>query len=108
VAYAIVRTGGKQFKISEGQIIQVPSIQAEVGSSVELEVLAVGDDARAKIGSPVLEGTQVRATVLEHGRGRKIIVFKKKRRKQYKKTRGHRQGLTTVRIDSIGDVESPA
>jgi large subunit ribosomal protein L21 len=97
VAYAIVQTGGKQFRVSEGDVIQVPSITAEVGDSVELEtLLAAGGD------SIELGAGKITATVVEHGRARKIIVFKKKRRKQYKKTHGHRQNYTAVRIDSIG------
>jgi large subunit ribosomal protein L21 len=97
VAYAIVQTGGKQFRVSEGDVIQVPSITAEVGDSVELETLLAGSGEGVELGSG-----KITATVVEHGRARKIIVFKKKRRKQYKKTHGHRQNFTAVRIESIG------
>jgi large subunit ribosomal protein L21 len=97
VAYAIVQTGGKQFRVSEGDVIKVPSITAEVGDSVELATLLQGEGQSLELGS----GT-ITATVVSHGRARKIIVFKKKRRKQYKKTHGHRQNYTAVRIESIG------
>ena len=97
MAYAIVRTGGKQFRVNEGDIIQVPSITAEIGDSVELETLLAGDGQSVELG-----GSPITGTVVEHGRGPKIIVFKKKRRKHYKKTHGHRQNYTAVRIDSIG------
>lgn len=102
MAYAIIQTGGKQFRVTEGEVVRVPSITAEVGSSVEFDVLVSGDGDQISIGAPVLDGPRVTGTVLEHGRAAKIIVFKKKRRKQYKKTHGHRQDFTAVRIDSIG------
>jgi large subunit ribosomal protein L21 len=102
VAYAIIQAGGKQFRVTEGEVVRVPVITAEIGSSVEFDVLVSGDGDQINVGAPVLDGPRVTATVLEHGRGTKIIVFKKKRRKQYKKTHGHRQDFTAVRIDSIG------
>ena len=101
MAYAIVRSGGKQFRVEEGQQVRVPLVDKEVGDSVELEVLMVGGDS-PQIGSPNVEGARVAATVVDHGRDDKIIVFKKKRRKQYKRTKGHRQDYTTLKIDSIG------
>jgi large subunit ribosomal protein L21 len=101
VAYAIVRAGGKQFRVTEGEVIQIPSIKAEVGSSVGLEVMLQGDAEAVNVSSASLSGHSVTATVVEHGRGQKVIVFKKKRRKQYKKTRGHRQNYTAVKIESI-------
>ena len=97
MAYAIVQTGGKQFRVTEGQVVRVPSLTAEVGDSVELEALLTGDGSSVALG-----GGTIPATVVEHGRGTKIIVFKKKRRKQYKKTHGHRQNYTAVRIGAIG------
>jgi large subunit ribosomal protein L21 len=102
VTYAIIEAGGKQFRVTEGQVIQVPSIPAEVGASVEFDVLLEGGKEGVAVGSGVAEGRRVTATVVEHGRGPKIIVFKKKRRKQYKKTRGHRQNFTAVLIGSVG------
>ena len=101
MAHAIVRAGGKQFRVSEGEIVRIPSIEAEVGSSVSLEALLTGDGDSVQVGTPVLAGAAVTATVVGHGRGEKIIVFKKKRRKQYKKTHGHRQNYTAVKIESI-------
>jgi large subunit ribosomal protein L21 len=101
MAHAVVRTGGKQFLIEEGQTIRVPSVKAEAGQSVELDALITGGDD-TRVGAPAVEGIKVSATVVDHGRGQKIIVFKKKRRKQYKRKQGHRQDYTTLRIDSIG------
>ncbi|HKY05308.1 MAG TPA: 50S ribosomal protein L21 [Blastocatellia bacterium] len=102
MAYAIIQSGGKQFRVQEGEIVQVPSLVAEVGSAVEFDVLVSGDGGSVNIGAPVVGGLRVSGTVVEHGRGPKIIVFKKKRRKQYKKTHGHRQNYTAVKIDSLG------
>ena len=88
MSHAVIRAGGKQFLVEEGQTIRVPSIEA--GSSIELETLLSSGDGK------------ISATVVAHGKDQKIVVFKKKRRKQYKRTRGHRQGYTTLKIDSIG------
>ena len=99
--YAIVRTGGKQFRVEPGEILQVPSIEKNQSEQIELEALLIADDNSVKVGSDV-GGATVKATVLDHGRGEKIIVFKFKRRKQYKRTKGHRQGFTKIKIDSIG------
>jgi large subunit ribosomal protein L21 len=101
MAYAIIKTGGKQFRVEEGQQVRVPLMDKEVGSSVELDVLLLGGD-ESKVGTPTVDGARVAATVVDHGRDTKIIVFKKKRRKQYKRTKGHRQDYTTLKIDSIG------
>jgi large subunit ribosomal protein L21 len=101
VGYAIVRAGGKQFRVEEGQVVRVPSIDADPGSSVDLEVLLQAGDS-LEIGNPGAEARTIKATVVEHGRSDKIIVFKKKRRKGYKKTHGHRQNYTAVKIESIG------
>ena len=105
MAYAIIEAGGKQFRVTHGEVVRVPSIAAEVGASVEFEVLLEADGTEARVGATALEGHKVTGTVVEHGRARKIIVFKKKRRKQYKKTHGHRQNFTAVRIDSLGSEE---
>ena len=102
MAFAIIRTGGKQFRVEKGAKVRVPSIKDEVGASVDLDVLAATDGDNTKVGAPLVDGTKVTATVVDHGREPKIIVFKKKRRKQYKRTKGHRQGYTTLKIDSIG------
>lgn len=101
MSYAIIRSGGKQFRVEEGATVRVPSINKRAGESVELDVLVVGGD-QTKIGTPLVDGARVTATVVDHGRGAKIIVFKHKRRKQYKRTQGHRQDYTTLKIDSIG------
>jgi large subunit ribosomal protein L21 len=97
MAYAIIRTGGKQFRVEAGDKLRVPSIGKDVNESVELETLLTSDGENI-----VSSGAKVTATIVEHGRGDKIIVFKKKRRKQYKRKKGHRQGYTEIKIDSIG------
>lgn len=102
MAFAIVRTGGKQFRVEKGAKVRVPSLKNEVGAAVELDVLTLADGENTKIGAPFTDGAKVTATVVDHGLEPKIIVFKKKRRKQYKRTKGHRQGYTTLKIDSIG------
>lgn len=101
MAYAIIQSGGKQFRVQAGEVIQVPSLRAEVGDAVEFDVLVKGDGDNIEIGAPLVDG-RVSGTVVEHGRGKKIIVFKMKRRKQYKKTHGHRHDYTAVKIDSLG------
>src|SRR2546422_7326218 len=99
MAYAVIKTGGKQFVVEKGSTIRVPSVDAEAGKSIELETLLTdGDGANADGAGTV----KVSATVVDHGRGAKIVVFKKKRRKHYKRKQGHRQGYTTITIDSIG------
>ena len=101
MAHAVVRTGGKQFLIEKGQTIRVPLVSAKAGQSIELDALVTAGD-ETRVGAPAVEGIKVSATVIDHGRGQKIIVFKKKRRKHYKRKQGHRQDYTTIRIDSIG------
>jgi len=101
MSHAIIKAGGKQFLVKEGQTIRVPSLSAVPGSSIELETLLTSGQ-ETKVSSSASAGARISATVVEHGRDQKIVVFKKKRRKQYKRTRGHRQGFTTVKIDSIG------
>jgi large subunit ribosomal protein L21 len=102
MSYAIIRSGGKQFRVAEGETVRLPSLNEEAGKSVEFEVLVVGGDNETRVGSPIVDGARVAGTIVEHGRGDKIIVFKMKRRKQYKRTQGHRQNYTAVKIDSIG------
>ena len=102
MSFAIVRAGGKQFRVEEGATLRVPSRKEDVGASVELDVLAVEADKETRLGSPLVEGAKVTARIVDHGRATKIVVFKKKRRKHYKRTKGHRQGFTTVKIESIG------
>lgn len=102
MSFAIIRTGGKQFRVEKGAKVRVPSLKGEVGASVDLEVIAAIDGEDTRIGAPAVEGAKVSATVIDHGREAKIVVFKKKRRKHYKRTKGHRQGYTTLKIESIG------
>ncbi len=103
MAYAIIRSGGKQFRVEEGGSVRVPTLDKRAGETVELDVLVIGGgEGGVRVGTPAVEGARVTGTVVDHGRGTKVIVFKKKRRKQYKRTQGHRQNYTTVRIDSIG------
>jgi large subunit ribosomal protein L21 len=102
MSIAIIRAGGKQFSVEKGATVRVPSLKQDVGASIELEVLAATRDNETRVGTPHVEGAKVTATVVDHGRAPKIIVFKKKRRKHYKRTKGHRQGYTTLKIDSIG------
>jgi large subunit ribosomal protein L21 len=99
--YAIIATGGKQYKVEPGQLLRLEKLAGEVGQTIEIApVLMVGGEGDAKIGRPFLEG-HVTAIVEEQGKGRKILVFKKKRRKGYKVKRGHRQLFTAVRIQAI-------
>ena len=92
----IIRTGGKQFAVEDGQVLRVPSIDKKAGEELEIESLLSGEGADAKIGAAT-----IKATVVGHGRGDKIIVFKKKRRKQYKRKQGHRQDYTEIKIGEI-------
>jgi len=100
--YAIIRTGGKQYRVSAGETIYVEKLAVQAGESVTFgEVLLLGGDGDAKVGAPLVSGASVAGTVLEHGRDQKIRVFKYKKRKHYRRTRGHRQHYTAVRIESI-------
>ena len=100
--YAVFSTGGKQYRATTGDIIKVEKLEAEKGSTVELEqVLMVGEGADVKVGTPYLEGGKVTATVVEHGRGDKIRIIKFKRRKHHMKKMGHRQDFTRIEITGI-------
>ncbi len=100
--YAVIQTGGKQYKVSEGARLKVEKLDAEIGSDIELkDVLMMVDGADVKVGRPFLDSASVKATVVEHGKGRKVVVFKKKRRKGYKVKRGHRQHYTTIQVKAI-------
>jgi large subunit ribosomal protein L21 len=99
--YAVIRTGGKQYKVEEGDILRVEKLEAEKGDTVTFaDVLLLGGDEFA-IGSPMVKGAQVSASVVRQLRDKKILVFKMKRRKRYRRTIGHRQYLTEVRITKI-------
>ena len=102
MSYAIIRSGGKQFRVAEGETVRLPSLNEEAGKTVEFDVLVLGGDNETRVGAPIVDGARVAGTIVEHGRGDKIIVFKMKRRKQYKRTQGHRQNYTAVKIDTIG------
>lgn len=100
--YAIVRSGGKQYRVEPGETVRLERLEAAVGSSVTLEdVLLVGGQGELRIGTPRLENAAVVGTVVEQGRDAKIRVFKFKRRKHYRRTRGHRQAFTAVRIERV-------
>jgi large subunit ribosomal protein L21 len=100
--YAVVRTGGKQVQMSPGQAVRVEKLPGEVGETVEFpEVLLVGGEADARIGTPTLPGAKVIGTITAQARAPKIIVFKMKRRKNYRRKQGHRQAYTEVRVESI-------
>ena len=100
--YAIVQTGGKQYKVQPGDQVKVEKLNGDPGSSVELDqVLAITTDEGINLGTPLVQDTRVKATILKTTRDRKIVVFKKKRRKGYHKKQGHRQWFTLLRIDQI-------
>ena len=100
--FAIVETGGKQYRVAPGDVIQVEKLPVEEGAQVELEkVLFLARDDGVKVGAPYLEGSRVKAQVLRHGKGRKIIVMKFKKRKNYRRKRGHRQLFTELKITEI-------
>jgi large subunit ribosomal protein L21 len=100
--YAIVKTGGKQYRVAAGDVVRFEALPGEVGASLTLSpVLFVSGEAGTQVGSPELKGASVTGTVVEQGRGDKVKVFKYKKRKHYRRTRGHRQGYTAVRIDAV-------
>ncbi|HVR28729.1 MAG TPA: 50S ribosomal protein L21 [Thermoanaerobaculia bacterium] len=101
--YAIIETGGKQYRVTSGDVIEVERGVGAAGETIEFpRVLLVGGNGEVRVGSPALENTTVRGVALAEVRGPKIRVFKKKRRKQYRRTNGHRQNLLRVRIEGIG------
>lgn len=100
--YAVIRTGGKQYKVSEKDLLRVEKLAGEKGEEIELsEVLLLGEGENSQIGTPRVENARVTAEVIGQERGEKIIVFKKKRRKKYRRRNGHRQELTLLKIKSI-------
>ncbi len=107
--YAIVEIGGKQFKVTKDLRLYVPRLQAEIGDTVTFDrVLLTSENGTVKVGAPVVDGASVSAKVLDHVKGDKIIVFKKKRRKGYKVKNGHRQPYTQISIDSFGGAKKKA
>jgi large subunit ribosomal protein L21 len=100
--YAVIRSGGKQYRVNQGGSLRVEKLPGEVGSSVTLdEVLMIGGEADVKIGTPKVDGAQITGTIVAQGRGQKIRVFKMKRRKGYRRAQGHRQDYTEIRVDEI-------
>ena len=100
--YAVIESGGKQFRVSPGDVIRVEKLEAAAGDTVNLDrVLMVGNDEDVRIGNPMLAGASVTATVKSHGRADKVRVFKFRRRKHYRKTTGHRQHYTELEITGI-------
>jgi len=100
--YAVIKTGGKQDKVSPGEHLQVEQLTADVGAQVVLDqVLMVGEGESVRLGQPMVAGATVKATVVRHGRADKVTIFKMRRRKHYQKHQGHRQNYTELKIDSI-------
>jgi large subunit ribosomal protein L21 len=100
--YAVIKAGGKQYKVAPGEKIRLETISAEVGAQVTLDqVLMVGDGDNVRLGQPIVAGATVQATVLGHGRGPKVEIFKMRRRKNYRRHQGHRQAFTELKIDGI-------
>ena len=100
--YAVIKTGGKQYRVSSGEKLKVEQLAAEVGSQITIDtVLMVADGDKISIGKPLVEGATVQATVVNRGRGDKVRVFKMRRRKHFKKQQGHRQNYTEIQVDQI-------
>jgi large subunit ribosomal protein L21 len=100
--YAVIKTGGKQYKVAAGETIKVEQIVADVGQDIVIDqVLAVGDGAELKVGSPLVAGASVMAKVVSHGKHDKVHIFKMRRRKHYRKSQGHRQGFTELQIQTV-------
>ncbi len=100
-AYAVIETGGKQYRVQQGDVLDVELLKVEAGSSVEFDVLAVSNGSELSIGTPVVSGAKVKVSVVEDLRGKKIYSFKKKRRKGYRRKIGHRQDLTKIKVEEI-------
>ena len=100
--HAIVKTGGKQYRVAAGDVVRVEKLEGEVGAKITLsQVLLVSGEAGTTVGAPLVPGAEVSGTVVEQERGDKIRVFKYKKRKHYRRTRGHRQSYTALRIDAV-------
>jgi large subunit ribosomal protein L21 len=100
--YAVVATGGKQYKVQQGDVLRVEKLTGEVGSEIAFDrVLLFSDGENMQIGQPVLEGAVVKGHIVEQGKSKKVIVFKYKRRKRYRRKQGHRQQYTAIKIDAI-------
>jgi large subunit ribosomal protein L21 len=102
MSYAVIRTGGKQYRVSPGELLRVELLPGELGSEITFsEILLTSADGVVQVGTPLVSGSSVTARIVQHGKERKILVFKKKRRKSYRRKRGHRQHFTAVRIKTI-------
>jgi len=102
MAYAVIRTGGKQYRVAPGDVVRVERVAGDVGAPIEFtEVLLTSDDAAVRVGTPLVDGVRVRAEIVAQGRLKKILVYKKKRRKNYRRRKGHRQAVTTLRVLEI-------
>lgn len=100
--YAIIRTGGKQYQVAAGDTLKVEKLQGKVGDTIELsDVLLVADGENVTVGQPLVDGAKVTATIVEHGRAKKILIFKKKKRKGYRVKNGHRQQYTALAIEEV-------
>ncbi len=100
--FAVLKTGGKQYKVSQGDVIQVEKLEGNVGDKVTLDqVLMIGEEDKVDVGSPILEGSQVTGEIIGQGKGPKLLVFKKHRRKKYRRKNGHRQFITHLKITEI-------
>ena len=100
--YAVIVTGGKQYRVMPEEVIDIESLKGEIGDKIEFsKVLAIGEGKEIKVGSPVVAGAKVAAEIVEHFRGEKVVAFKMKKRKGYRRKVGHRQNLTKVRISGI-------
>ena len=102
MSYAVIRTGGKQYRVTQGELLRLESLPGETGSDITFsDVLLTSAESAIQVGTPLVPGASVTARVVEHGKERKIIVFKKKRRKGYRRKRGHRQHFTAVQVKAI-------
>ena len=100
--YAVIETGGKQYKVEEGRTVAVERLEADAGTAVTLDrVLLVADDTSRTVGTPIIAGAKVKATVMAHSKAQKVVVFKYKSKVHYRRKKGHRQQYTTLRIDKI-------
>jgi large subunit ribosomal protein L21 len=99
--YAVIKTGGKQYKVASGDVILVEKLESEAGASITLEVLMIGDGANITVGAPTVKGASVAAEVVEQVKADKVIIFKKNRRHNYRRKNGHRQKLTALKITGI-------
>lgn len=106
--YAVIKTGGKQYRVTAGEKLKVEKLEVEVGGKVTLDqILVLSDGENTTIGAPLIKGATVNATVVSHGRGDKVMIFKFRRRKHYRKTQGHRQSYTEILINDIGGKSAP-